>query len=177
MTRIHRASLSALSALLAVTALTVGSATTARADDKDGKKPKGTFQAQRAGWMLGMYVGEEKGQPFPFILQVAEGSDAKAKGVRPGDELMKFDNLEANTSLSRIFERANELRPNRTIQVWVRRGSQPMRIDLVVPKNVGASVEVGKTDAAKGAETKEKDKKKRKKDRPVVIKPIPAPDR
>ena len=166
-----------MACLGAALSLTLAGAGAVRAADKGDKKPRGTFQAHRAGWMLGMYVGEEKGQPFPFILQVDEKSDAKLKGIRAGDELIKFDNLDTNLSLQRVFDRANELRPGKMITVWVRRGSQTLRMELRVPRDPGASAEASaKKEGDKDAEaTDEKDKKKKKKDRPVVIKPIPSP--
>ena len=46
------------------------------------KKERGVFHAERAGWMLGMYVGEQKGYPYPFVLQLDQESDA-AESDRP----------------------------------------------------------------------------------------------
>jgi predicted metalloprotease with PDZ domain len=149
------------------------------AKDKE-KKDRLTLQAQRAGWLLGMYIGEEKAQPNPFVVEVDPKSDAKIKGIRPGDELIRFDGMEADP-LWRVFDRANELRPGKEIQVWLRRGVQVIRVSLIVPKSPGAAP------AEKGEEKAEKktdpgtddqaadDKKKKKKKSPVVIKPIPAP--
>src|SRR4051812_26257450 len=37
------------------------------------------LRAERAGWMMGMYVGEKKDQPFPFIIQVDKAGDAYRK--------------------------------------------------------------------------------------------------
>jgi len=146
------------------------------------KKDRLTLQAQRAGWLMGMFLGEEKGSPNPFVLKVDPDSDAQLKGVRAGDELIRFDGQEANP-LSRVFERGNDIRPGKEVQVWFRRGVQPIRVSLVVPKVAGAAP-ADKPEKDDKAEKKEKDAgteeqpadgKKKKKKSPVVIKPIPAP--
>jgi predicted metalloprotease with PDZ domain len=145
------------------------------------KKKKGTFQAQRAGWMLGMYIGEEKGFPYPFVLQVDPESDAKAKGIRQGDELIRFDDQETSP-LSRVFDRVNRLRPGRHITLWMRRGSQTLQFEIRVPRDPGAGPGTGEREEKKKAEKKDEqsadgqDKKEKKKEKkpPVVVKPIPA---
>lgn len=149
------------------------------------KRDRLTLQPQRAGWLLGMFLGEERAQPNPFVVKVDPDSDAHIKGVRPGDELIRFDGLEANP-LNRVFDRGNELRPGREVQVWFRRGVQPIRVSLVAPKAPGAAPEEKpeKDEKAEKSEKKDKDAengeqpaegKKKKKKSPVVIKPIPAP--
>lgn len=153
------------------------------ASQAKGKKDRLTLQAQRAGWLLGMFLGEQNAQPNPFVLKVDPDSDAQIKGVRPGDELIRFDGFEANP-LSRVFERGNELRPGKEVQVWFRRGVQTIRVSLIVPKAPGAEP-AEKDDKAEKSDKKDKDantdeqpeegKKKKKKKSPVVIKPIPAP--
>ncbi len=144
---------------------------------EDGKKKRGQLQANRAGWMLGMYVGEERGQPYPFVLEVAPNSEAKIKGIRAGDELIRLNDQETSP-LKEAFERANKLRPGRYVDVWVRRGVQTIKVELRVPKTANAA-----EDSANAKEKDEKDgedagdekkKKKKKKRGPVVIKPIPA---
>lgn len=167
-------------------ALALGALAAPSAGEAKEKKDRLTLRAQRAGWILGMYVGEERAQPHPFVLQVDPASDAKAKGVRPGDELIRFDDLETDP-LWRVFERANELRPGKEVHAWFRRGVQTIRVTLRVPKDPGAAAseksdekakeakEKGEKGAESGEQTAE-DKKKKKKKPPVVIKPIPAPD-
>lgn len=147
-----------------------------------GKKDRLTLQAQRAGWLLGMFLGEERANPNPFVLKVDPDSDAQIKGVKPGDELIRFDGLEANP-LSRVFERGNDIRPGKEVQVWFRRGVQPIRVTLIVPKAAGAAPadkpekdeKAEKKDKDAGTEEQPADSKKKKKKSPVVIKPIPAP--
>lgn len=152
------------------------------ASQAKSKKDRLTLQAQRAGWLLGMFLGEEKAQPNPFVLKVDPDSDAQIKGVRPGDELIRFDGVEASP-LSRVFDRGNDLRPGKEVQVWFRRGVQPIRVSLVAPKAPGAAP-ADKPEKDEKAEKKDKDPgteeqpaegKKKKKKSPVVIKPIPAP--
>jgi hypothetical protein len=154
------------------------------ADEAPNKRKKGTFQAERAGWMLGMYVGEQKGFPYPFVLQIDETSDAKGKGIRVGDELMRLNDEEAR-NLPSIFAKAQKLKPGRDVKLWIRRGSQTLPFEIEVPKHPG-SAEAGKEKkAAKDAEKAEADgegaegadgkkKVKKKKKGGVVIKPIPA---
>jgi hypothetical protein len=103
--------------------------------------------------------------------------------VRPGDELIRFDGFEANP-LTRVFERGNDLRPGKEVQVWFRRGVQTIRVSLIVPKAPGAEP-TEKDQKAEKSDKKDKDansdeqpeegKKKKKRKSPVVIKPIPAP--
>jgi len=150
---------------------------------KEGKKERGVLRAERAGWMLGMYVGEQKGSPYPFVLQLDEASDARNKGVKVGDEIIRFDDQEIY-SLKLLFDRATSLRAGRYVKFWVRRGVETHQFELRVPRNPGAVPEEGKEKASnkgdKGdktegdqAENGEKPKKKKKKN-PIVIKPIPT---
>jgi hypothetical protein len=145
------------------------------------KRAKGTFQAERAGWMFGMFVGEEKGQPYPFVVQVDPNGEAKRRGIRKGDELLRFQE-EPIQDLPRFFEQVNRLSPGRQVTFWIRRGVQTLRFELRVPKDLGAKPE----DTAKAAKAKEESKgdeakdpadeakKKPKKKPPIVIKPIPS---
>lgn len=171
----HRVTLCALAAILAGAAM----AGPARSADKE-KNDRLKLKAQRAGWMLGMYIGEQSSQPHPFVLKVDPDGDAAKKGIRPGDELIRFDGLETDP-LWRVFERANALRPGKEISVWLRRGVQTIRVNVLAPKTPGLeptenSAEAGK-DKGKRADSENsgEDKKKKKKKPPVVIKPIPAP--
>lgn len=150
-------------------------ASAVRAEDPP-KKQKGVYQAERAGWMLGMYMGEEKGHPYPFVVQLDERGDAKAKGIRAGDELIRFQDEEVRT-LARVFEDSNKLRPGREATLWMRRGSQTLQFRIRVPKEPGATPaeakEPEKKAGADAADSKDGEKKKKKR-RPVVIKPIPS---
>lgn len=146
---------------------------------EESKKKKGTVQAQRAGWLFGMYLGEERGHPYPFVVQLDEGSEAKLKGVRQGDEIIRFDGEEVY-QLNRLFDRGNSLRPGKEIVFWVRRGVEPIQIRMRVPKDPGAaptsdrqSLKPKEKDQSSEASADEK-KKKEKRKPPVVIKPIPA---
>ena len=150
----------------------VTAATATAAFAQDGKKPRGTFQAQRAGWMLGMYVGEEKGQPYPFVLQVDPKSDAHRKGLRSGDEIMRFQDEEA-APLWRVFDRVNKLRAGKEVTLWARRGSQTLQFQVRVPENPGAAPVDKPEEKKDGEKTKDEGKKARPK-KPVVIKPIPT---
>jgi predicted metalloprotease with PDZ domain len=156
----------------------VAAAAPAFAADKE-KKDRLTLRAQRAGWIMGMYIGQEDSHPFPFVLKVDPEGDAKKRGVRPGDELIRFDGLEADP-LWRVFERAQELRPGKEVQLWFRRGVQTIRVSLRVPKEAGPateeeSAEKRKEKPAEDEKSADGKKKKKKKEPPVVIKPIPKP--
>lgn len=148
-----------------------------RAEDAPRKK-KGTLQAQRAGWMLGMFVGEEPGHPYPFVLEVDPKSEAKLKGVRSGDELIRFEDEEVR-QLAPLYERVMKLPAGREVTLWMRRGSHTIQFRLRVPKNHGpapqeAAAEKQPEKAADAGESGSKEKKKKKKRPPVVIKPIPG---
>ena len=141
-------------------------------------KPAVYLKAERAGWMMGMYVGEKKQAPYPFVLQVDKGSDAYIKGLREGDEIIRFNGNET-TPLWRLFDDVNRSRPGREMTIWVRRGAETHRFFVRVPKDPGAPPveKVTKKKPAEGEESAEnadgKEKKKKKKP-PVVVKPIPA---
>lgn len=154
------------------------------------KKSTLLLAPQRAGWMLGMYVGEEKTKPYPFVIQVDADSDAKSKGIRQGDELIRFDNEETTNGLNHIFDRVNKMRPGSDVGLWIRRGSQTLQFQVRVPKDPGAAGSDKPADKstkeAKGKDAKDKgsddqastdDKKtSKKKKAPVIIKPIPSGD-
>jgi C-terminal processing protease CtpA/Prc len=134
--------------------------------------------------MLGMYVGEEKGYPYPFVLQLDEQSDAKQKGIRTGDELIRFEEEEIR-DLPSLFEKATKLRAGREVPLWVRRGSQTLQFRVRVPRNPGAPPATDKDKASEKKSEKpdekadasadgDKKSKKSKKKGPVVIKPIPT---
>lgn len=171
----HRVALCALAAMLTGAVI----AAPAQSADKE-KKDRLTLKAQRAGWMLGMYIGEQNSQPHPFVLKVDPDGDAAKKGIRPGDELIRFDGLETDP-LWRVFERANGLRPGKEVAVWFRRGVQTLRVNVTAPKTPGLEPTEKSEDEAKSkgkqadSENSGEEKKKKKKKPPVVIKPIPAP--
>ncbi len=143
------------------------------------KRPKGTLQAERAGWMLGMYVGEEKGLRYPFVTQLDPKGEAATRGLRAGDELMRVDDEEVN-DLGRLHRKIIEMRVGDRVEIWVRRGSQTLRFELRVPKNhaplseEAQKAEEEKAQAKKAADAKksEEKKKSKKKRGPVIIKPI-----
>ena len=146
---------------------------------QEDTRRRGTYQAERGGWMLGMFVGEEKAKPYPFVTELEPKSEAKKKGIRVGDELLRFQEQETRP-FSRIFEQYNKLKPGRMVKVWVRRGGQQLRFDLTVPRDPGSSGEEEKVakekDGEKDGESAEGEGKKKKKKSPVIIKPIPAPE-
>ncbi|HTE18081.1 MAG TPA: S1C family serine protease [Armatimonadota bacterium] len=158
-----------------------GAATECRAADGEKKKKnKLTLQAQRAGWLMGMQVGEDRTKPYPFVLNVDPEGDAKAKGIRPGDELIRFDGDET-MPVFRIFDRVNRMPKGREVPIWVRRGVETIRFMVRVPRNPGAppvdkpeEAKAAKTDETAGGATDAEKKKKTKKKGPIVIKPIPA---
>lgn len=137
------------------------------------------LKAERAGWMMGMYVGEKQQSPYPFVLQVDKASDAYIKGIREGDELIRFNGMET-MPLWRVFDEVNRARSGREMTIWVRRGAETRRFFVRVPKDPGAppgeKVQAKKKSDGEesAAEGDEKDKKKKKKKPPVVVKPIPA---
>jgi C-terminal processing protease CtpA/Prc len=159
--------------LSALTALALAAACLpATAQEK--KKEKATYlRAERAGWMMGMYVGEKRSSLYPFVIQVDRDSDAFAKGIREGDELVKFNGIESNP-LWRIFDEVNRQRAGREVALWVRRGAETLRFFVRVPQDPGAPPS-DKVEKAKKPEEPEGEagKKKPKKKPPIVVKPIP----
>jgi S1-C subfamily serine protease len=133
------------------------------------KKERGVMRADRAGWMLGMFVGDSKRHAYPFVTEVDPKSDAYRKGVRPGDELIRFEGKEV-ADVTRVFDRVNELREGSEVEAWFRRGSQNLQIMLRVPKYVGASPEDRVSNRKPRREGEEKPKRKVK----VVIREIPV---
>ncbi len=167
---------------LAAGALTLLAAGGALADKEEGRK-RGTFQAERAGWMLGMYVGEEKGYPYPFVLQLDPKGDAKARGIREGDELIRFQDEEVR-DLKYIFDKASKLKSGRMVNLWIRRGSQTLPFTVRVPKpetedkskeaekpKAGTQPDLTPTGIPEEPAPEEGKKKKKKR---VIVKPIPS---
>jgi C-terminal processing protease CtpA/Prc len=189
-----------VSAWLVIGSVLLAGSVAFAADDKDStpaekapkeKKPKkanGTLEAQRAGWLLGMYLGEGRGQPYPFVTQVDPDSDARKMGVKAGDEIIRWQEREIQ-SLQRIFDEVNGLKPGAHVTFWVRRGVQPIKFELRVPKEPGAPGSEASEKKKKGEEAKAKDgeekkdgesadgEKKKKKKSPIVVKPIPSDDK
>jgi hypothetical protein len=149
---------------------------TEKAEEPKPERKKGVYQADRAGWLMGMFIGEDRSNQYPIIFQVAPKSEAKEQGIRAGDEIMKF-NDDSAVPLKKLFERVNETRPGRLCKLWIRRGGQTLQFTIAMPDNPGATpeeeaalVKTKKTDDDQGKD----DKKKKKKKAPVVIKPIPT---
>ena len=146
---------------------------------------------QRTRRKQGKNEGEEKTKPYPFVIQVDADSDAKSKGIRQGDELIRFDNEETTNGLTHIFDRVNKMRPGSDVGLWIRRGSQTLQFQVRVPKDPGAAGSDKPSDkSTKETKSKDKDKDKnsddqastddkknsKKKKSPVIIKPIPSGD-
>ena len=169
----------------------------AHAADKP-KKQKGTLEASRAGWLMGMYVGEDKNNFYPFVIQVDKDGDAFAKGVREGDEIIRFDGQETSP-IQRLFRNADSIYPGHEVTMWVRRGVETYHFDFRMPKEAHLSPEQRQAKEAEAdKKSKKNDKKQAKSDKndksgtdengddkgkkkdpkkgPIVIKPIPAPD-
>ena len=154
---------------------------TAEKSEKSEKSAKktGYFEADRAGWLMGMFIGEQAGQPYPIIFQVSPRTEAQNVGIRPGDELIKFQD-EPTMPLKRLFQRVTDTKAGRYVKLWVRRGSQTLQFEMRMPENPGAAPDPEQAakkkskDGDSDADGKEKKKKKKKKRPPVVIKPIPA---
>lgn len=126
---------------------------------------RGELYAEKGAWVLGMFVGEGAGHPYPFVVRLQDKSDAKIRGVRPGDEIMRIDGDDSRP-FKRHFERLSRFKPGRMVEIWVRRGSQTMKFDLRIPKG-------------KPGESASKDEGKKAKPEtpapPVEVKPIPPP--
>ena len=136
------------------------------------------LRPDRHGWMLGMDVGEDGGKPYPYVMAVDASSEAKARGIKPGDELIRIDNQEP-LGLKNLVERVGKMHAGSTVGIWVRRGTQTMQFELTVPKDpraVGSDKPADKKDKKKhsGDQANADDKKDKKKDRTIIIKPIPT---
>lgn len=147
-----------------------------KAEETKPERKKGVYYADRAGWLMGMFIGEDKANQYPIIFQVAPKSEAKEAGIRAGDEIMRF-NDDSAVPLKKLFDRVNETKPGRQVKLWIRRGGQTLQFAISMPENPGATPE----EEAAAVKTKKSDddqakdeKKKKKKKAPVVIKPIPA---
>ncbi len=172
--------LAAWSAVFLATAVAGG----IRADDKGGGS-KGKLRAERAGWMLGMLIGEERAQRFPFVTKVDPKSDAFLKGLKEGDEIYRFEDDPVD-DLPEFFDRVQKVKPGRSVSLWVRRGGQTLHFDVIQPKpqteaeaDAAANADGKKGSDAKGKsdegeKSDKKDKKDKKKRPPVVIKPVPV---
>src|SRR3982751_2257532 len=62
-----------------------------KVEEPKPERKKGTYYADRAGWLMGMFIGEDKANQYPVVFQVAPKSEAKEQGIRAGDEIMKFN--------------------------------------------------------------------------------------
>ena len=140
------------------------------------ERKKGVYQANRAGWLMGMFIGEDPANAYPVVLQVSPKSEAKEQGIRGGDEIMRF-NDEPAVPLKKLFDRVNDTKPGRLVKLWIRRGGQTLQFTISMPEHPGATPE----EEAAAVKTKKSDddqakdeKKKKKKKPPVVIKPIPT---
>lgn len=147
-----------------------------KVEEPKPERKKGVYQADRAGWLMGMFIGEDNANAYPIIFQVSPKSEAKEAGIRAGDEIMRF-NEDSAVPLKRLFERVNDTRPGRLVKLWIRRGGQTLHFTIAMPENPGATPEeeAAAVKPKKGDDEQAKDeKKKKKKKAPVVIKPIPA---
>jgi predicted metalloprotease with PDZ domain len=142
------------------------------------KNEKYVLYAERAGWMLGMYVGEKKDHPYPFVIQVDKDSDAALKGIQPGDDIIRFEGQQPY-SLRWLVDRVKDTAPGRQVTVWVRRGAETRRFFVIVPRNPAgppaakAEKPAKKPKPDETADPGEDKEKKRKKRPPIVVKPIP----
>jgi C-terminal processing protease CtpA/Prc len=156
------------------------------AKDKKPKRDRDILEPVRMVWMLGMHVGEDDEHPYPYVIELDPSGDAKAQGMRPGDELIRIGEQESRP-LAILHSRVRNLPRRSMVTVWVRRGAEPHRFVFRVPKNPGpvekkpqeegaAEQPQDQTAASSGTEAdSDKGKRKKKKKAPVVIKPIPAP--
>ena len=156
----------ALAALLLLT----GSA--ARADKKD----RNTYQAERTGWLLGLKVGEGSKQPYQFVISVDADSDAQRQGIRPGDELVRIDDVETQP-FKPLFERVSAYSVGRLVRLYVRRGGQTLAFRIQVPRRPLDEDEDTVKPAEKKSDGKDgdsKDAKNKKKKKKAAPKPPPV---
>lgn len=154
------------------------------AKSKKIKSPikRGTLKAEKAGWLLGMYVGIEEGKPYPFVIQVDRASDAKMLGIKPGDELIRWEGKET-MPLWHLFDMVNDMPTGQYGALWIRRGAETLHYDMRIPRERNAPPAEDQDTASSKEDKGDSDKssgdkksKGKKKEGPVVIKPIPGED-
>ncbi|HKU76993.1 MAG TPA: S41 family peptidase [Pyrinomonadaceae bacterium] len=98
--------------------------------------PPGRVVETDYGWTM-MMVGDRC-----YVSSVDEGSDAEAKGVKPGDEILQVGGWSADRkTLWKIQYLYNTLRPQAGMRVVIRSpNSQPKEIDLLAKQKMGQQV-------------------------------------
>ena len=132
---------------------------------------------------LEMEIGWDPSRQYPFIIAVEKGSDAKIYGIKPGDEILRFQGREVRNQ-KRFVKDVERLRPRSKVDLWLRRGARTYNVKFRTPASPGQAKR-RRERAEKKAERKRqaqarggKDKKaaSRKKRSAIVIKPIPRND-
>ncbi|MBI3911443.1 MAG: PDZ domain-containing protein [Armatimonadetes bacterium] len=136
----------------------------ARAEEKG-------VHAEVTGWFYGMYLGENQGAPFPFVLEVDPQGAARRAGVRRGDEILRFQDQEVR-SLRELHREMSRLKPGDRVKLTIRRSAQTLMFEFTVPENPTAQPQAKtarkERDHAKSATPKKKSRKP-----PIVLKPLP----